>query len=419
MIRKRFFRWLGRYYDNQLTSLYTLLIPHNATVLRMEADHSTNLDTVSQSPFDCVLISTIAHQQDIQLFLQALKSLCHEKSRIIITTHGSAWRPFFWFTEKIGLRQKPLIEQWICQKEYINLLHLAGFEIVATGQCTLMPIYIPIISTVFNQILAKIPCINRMCLTRWIVAQPAAIKTQSTDYTVSIIIPCRNEAGNIIPAVERIPTMGKSTEIIFVEGNSHDATIASIQQAIAQYPGKKISWHQQDGIGKGDAVRKGFAHATGDILMILDADLTVPPEELPKFFNALAQEKADFINGSRLVYDMESHAMQHLNLCANKFFAALFSWILNRTITDTLCGTKVLWRKDYERLAQNRSYFGDFDPFGDFDLLFGAAKLNLTIINMPIHYKNRTYGSTQIRRFYHGIILLWMSGIGIRKFKFR
>lgn len=230
---------------------------------------------------------------------------------------------------------------------------------------------------------------------------------------------CRNERGNVEAAVTRCPTMGKSTEIIFVEGHSRDNTLEEIQRVQKAYPEKNIRWYVQSGIGKGDAVRLGFAQAQGDILMILDGDLTAPPEELPKFFNALIDGNGEFINGSRLVYGMESGAMRILNLIANYCFGLGFSWLLGQPIKDTLCGTKVLFKSDYEKIEKNRAFFGDFDPFGDFDLLFGAAKLHLKIIDMPVHYKSRSYGTSQISRFKHGFLLLCMSFLALKKFKFK
>lgn len=226
--------------------------------------------------------------------------------------------------------------------------------------------------------------------------------------TVSVVIPCRNEKGNIESAVQRCPHMGDHTELIFVEGNSTDGTMEEIQRVVAKYPDKKIKILRQDGVGKGDAVRKGFAHADGEILMILDADLTVAPEELPKFYDCLVQKKGDCINGSRLVYGMESGAMGRVAWVANRFFGALVSWIMKQSISDTLCGTKVLWKKDYDRIAQHRKKLGLSDPFGDFDLLFGAAHLKLKIIDVPIHYKARSYGKSNIRRFKEVWFLLWM-----------
>ncbi|OQY02755.1 MAG: glycosyl transferase, partial [Bacteroidetes bacterium 4572_117] len=239
------------------------------------------------------------------------------------------------------------------------------------------------------------------------------------EFSTTVVIPARNESGNIENAILRMPDFGKHLEIIFIEGNSTDDTWETIQAIQKKYDGKyDIKIGRQDGKGKGDAVRKGYDMATGDILMILDADLTVPPEELPKFYKALVSGKGEFINGSRLVYPMDKNAMRPLNIMGNKFFSMAFSWILEQAIKDTLCGTKVMFRKDYERLAQNRAFFGDFDPFGDFDLIFGAYKLNLKIIDLPITYRERTYGDTNISRFRHGFILLRMMFFAIGKIKF-
>ena len=233
----------------------------------------------------------------------------------------------------------------------------------------------------------------------------------------SVVVPCRNERGNIEGAVLRTPVLAKWQEIIFVEGNSTDGTYEECERVRAAYPDHNIQVMRQSGKGKGDAVRKGFAAARGDILVILDADLTVPPESLPKFVTALTQGKGEFINGSRLVYPFESGAMRFLNTLANRSFAAIFSWLLNQRFTDTLCGTKVLRKSHYDKIVANRGYFGDFDPFGDFDLIFGAAKLNLKIIEVPIRYADRRYGETNISRFRHGWLLLRMVAFAFRKMK--
>jgi glycosyltransferase involved in cell wall biosynthesis len=238
-------------------------------------------------------------------------------------------------------------------------------------------------------------------------------------YSTTVVIPARNESGNIENAILRLPKFGRHIEIIYVEGNSTDDTWQKIQEIQEKYKDSHdIKIMQQDGKGKGDAVRKGYAAATGDILMILDADLTVPPEDLPKFYYALAAGKGDFINGSRLVYPMEKGAMRFLNNLGNKFFSLVFSWLLEQSLKDTLCGTKVMFRKDYISLINNRSYFGNFDPFGDYDLLFGAYKLNLKIIDLPIRYQERTYGDTNISRFRHGLLLLRMCLFASKKIKF-
>jgi glycosyltransferase involved in cell wall biosynthesis len=232
-----------------------------------------------------------------------------------------------------------------------------------------------------------------------------------------VIIPCRNESGHIRPLVEALPKLGPNSEFLFIEGGSKDDTEAVIQKVIAERPDLPLRFLKQTGKGKGDAVRLGFAEARGEVVLILDSDMGVLPADVPKFVEALVRGKGEMINGSRLVYPMQGRAMRFLNLVANKFFALLFSWVLGQQVRDTLCGTKALYRADYERIAANRAYFGDFDPFGDFDLLFGASRLSLRIVDLAVRYHERQYGETNISRFRHGWLLLQMSGFAARKLK--
>ncbi|MEA3449832.1 MAG: glycosyltransferase family 2 protein, partial [Patescibacteria group bacterium] len=290
-------------------------------------------------------------------------------------------------------------------------------EVIKTGQHFLMPVYIPLLSWFVNKYIANLPLINKLCLTQYIIARFRS--TQREEKSVSVLIPAMNEQGNIENALKRLPKMGTHTEVIFVEGGSSDDTWGEIKRMAEKYKDEwSIQLTRQDGKGKGDAVRKGFSMAKNDILMILDADLTVPPEDLPKFYEAIVAGKGEYINGSRLVYPMEDEAMRLLNIAGNKFFSIAFSWLLGQRLKDTLCGTKVMTRKNYLRLATNRHYFGDFDPFGDFDLIFGSAKMNLKIIEVPIRYQAREYGSTNISRFKHGWILLKMTAFAMNKIKF-
>jgi len=256
-------------------------------------------------------------------------------------------------------------------------------------------------------------------LTHFIIARPRPANCQPGSLpSVSVLVPARNESGNIESIFQRVPEMGAGTEIIFVEGHSTDDTFDAITAGVQHHPERRCVVLKQEGKGKGDAVRAGFARASGDILMILDADLTVAPEDLPRFYDALTAGKGDLINGVRLVYPMQDEAMRFFNLIGNKFFSWAFSWLLGQPIKDTLCGTKVLWRTDYERIAANRHILGEFDPFGDFDLLFGASLLSFKIIDMPIRYRARTYGTTNIQRWKHGFLLLRMVMFAARKIKF-
>jgi ubiquinone/menaquinone biosynthesis C-methylase UbiE len=367
--------------------------------------------------FDVILlVDVIGHLLDVEAVLRGMRRFCTPSTRIVIAYYNFLWEPILWLAERLGLKMPQQQQNWLSPADIRNLLRLADFEVVKSESRLLLPKQVPLLASIVNRYLAYLPLVNRLCLTQYVVARTRGIEAQR-EFTVSIVIPCRNEKGNIEAAITRLPRFGLRQEIIFVDGHSTDGTVEEIQRVMRQWPQYDIKLFIQDGKGKGDAVRKGFTHATGDILMILDADLTMPPEDLPKFYDAIASGKGEFINGSRLVYPMEEEAMRFLNLIGNKFFSMAFSWLLGERIKDTLCGTKVLFRKDYERIVANRAYFGEFDPFGDFDLLFGASKLNLKILEVPIRYQERTYGTTNINRFQHGWLLLKMTVYGFFRLK--
>jgi glycosyltransferase involved in cell wall biosynthesis len=284
----------------------------------------------------------------------------------------------------------------------------------------LMPLRVPLVATLCNKYLVKVLPFRWLALTNVLIAReqpknPAV----DVDYSVSVIVPARNEAGNIRRILDETPAIGRGTETIFVEGNSTDGTYEAIERELGSRPAQRCKLLRQPGKGKGDAVRTGFAAATGEVLMILDADATVMPADLQRFYEALRSRKGELINGVRLVYPMEDRAMSFFNLLGNTLFSWAFTWLLGQPVKDTLCGTKVLWRRDYEILAPVvKEAFGDFDPFGDFELLFGAAKLNLKIVDLPVRYRQRTYGTTNIARWKHGAMLLRMFLKGVRRLRF-
>ncbi|MBK8477978.1 MAG: glycosyltransferase [Opitutaceae bacterium] len=366
--------------------------------------------------FDYIIVSdTLNLAADVQQLLERLHSVSHADTRLVLNYHSALWRPVLAVASWLGLKSATPQSSWLSSADVCNLLQLADWAPIQIQPRLLIPLRLLGLGRLVNRWMG--PMAAWLCLVVFCVARSARRRPPARR-TVSVVIPARNEAGNIEAAVLRTPEMGGHTELVFVEGNSTDHTWAEIQRVRVAHPERSIKILQQPGRGKGDAVRAGFAVATGDILMILDADLTMPPEELPKFYAVLAEGRADFANGCRLVYPMNEHAMQFLNLCANKAFGYIFSWLLGQPVKDTLCGTKVLSRVHYERIAANRDYFGDFDPFGDFDLLFGAAKLDLKIADVPIRYSERTYGSTNIHRWRHGWLLLRMVLFAARKLKF-
>ncbi|MBV9325041.1 MAG: glycosyltransferase [Chloroflexi bacterium] len=383
----------------------------------VQADAHT-LDLTGGQTFDAIVLSDVVNDLwDVEVALRRLVPRTRPSTRLVLNFYSRLWEVPLDLTRSLGL-SKPLLEQnWLTVEDIDNLLRLSGFEVTRRWDEILLPLRAGGLETIANRVLARVWPLDHAALTHFVVARPEP-QAQATEPRVSVIVPARNESGNIAPIFERTPEMGRGTELVFIEGHSTDGTLETIQREIARHPHRCCRLLRQTGKGKGDAVRLGFEQASGDVLMILDADLTVAPEGLPRFLDALQSGKGELINGVRLVYPMQRQAMRLLNLFGNKFFSLAFSWLLGQSIKDTLCGTKVLWAADYRRIASQRHYFGDFDPFGDFDLLFGAARLNLKIVDMPIRYRERTYGATNIQRWRHGWLLLRMVAFAARRIKF-
>jgi SAM-dependent methyltransferase len=444
--------WAGRQYRRRLGRYYQRLIPLHSSVLEvgcgdgelllhLKNRHVTGLDLSAiqielakariphgtfkvqsgeylelNQTFDYIILSeTINQASDVQRLFERLLNVAHTRTRLILNFYSTAWRPLLKVATFFGFKAKQPPSNWLSPDDVRNLLTLAGWELVKQQKRILLPIPLFGLDWMVNRFIA--PLMPWLCLTTFHIARPVSTLS-STKASVSVIVPARNETDNIRRAVEQMPRLGKHTEIIFIEGHSKDGTWAEIQHIARELSNQwDILTLQQTGKGKGNAVREAFEIAKGDILIILDADLTVPPEELNKFYDALVSGKAEFCNGVRLVYPMEKEAMRFFNLCANKLFGMVFTWALDQPIKDTLCGTKALFRTDYHRIAANRSYFGDFDPFGDFDLLFGSDHLLLKIVDIPIRYRERTYGTTNISRWRHGVLLTRMLLVAIRRLK--
>jgi len=372
--------------------------------------------------FDIVILSDLLNDAwDVQQLLEQLHAVVLPRTRIILNYYSRLWSPVLTTAGLLHLAQKTLEQNWLTNEDVSNLLHLSGFEVIRRIPEVSLPLPVPVLGGFLNRFLVRVWPFNQLALSNLVIARPAPVFpsiAHPREPLVTVVIPARNEEGNIAQIFTRVPRMGAGVELVFVEGHSKDNTQAEIARQIESHPEVNARLLCQTGKGKGDAVRLGFKHARGDVLMILDADLTVPPESLPRFYNALVEGKGDFINGVRLVYPMEKKAMRFFNFLGNKFFSIAFRWLLGQPVKDTLCGTKVLWKQDYMKIEKNRSYFGEFDPFGDYDLLFGAAKLNLRIVDLPIRYEDRTYGTTNIQRWKHGWVLLKMVVLAALRLKF-
>lgn len=389
--------------------------PH-LTFIQGDAHH---LD-LGKMEFDYIILSDLLNDVwDIQKVFENLQPYCHPGSRVIINHFSHLWQLPLNAAQKLSLANPNLQQNWVTKEDVCNLLQLAGFQTIRQWEEFMLPLRVPLMDTLCNKVLVKLWPLKHLGLANFTIARPyPALLPPQPPPKVSLIIPARNEAGNIAAIFSRVPEMGAATELVFVEGHSNDDTWRAITRQIKKHPERPSLQLKQQGVGKGDAVRQGIQHASGDIIMILDADLTVSPEDLPLFYQAITSNQGEFINGCRLVYPMEKQAMRFLNLVGNKFFSLLLSWLIGQQIKDTLCGTKVFWKGDYDIVAANRSYFGEFDPFGDFDLLFGFTKINRKIIDIPIRYKERTYGETNIHRWRHGLLLARMSLVAVKKLKF-
>lgn len=366
-----------------------------------------------------VLNHTLNKAIDVQNLVKQVGKVSDEETRIVNISFNYSWRPILNLATVLKLRKKEDIEpNWLTKNDIKNIFYLEGMEEIKNGSRFLIPFDLGFISDFANRYLANLPFLNTLCLTNYQIFRKTP---KRKEYSVSIIIPARNEEGNIKNILKKIPKIGKKQEVIFIEGGSKDKTYKAIENEILKNKPKwmKASLYKQKGVGKKNAVVMGFSKAKNELLMILDADLTVKPKELIKFYDAVASGKADLAIGSRLVYPMEKQAMRFLNYLGNKFFSAIFSYLIGQEIKDTLCGTKVILRKNYDLIKKNQKYLGNFDPFGDFDLIFGAANLDFKITEIPIRYGDRTYGTTNISRFAHGLLLAKMAIVAARKIKFR
>lgn len=385
-------------------------------------------DPLPEGPWDVVILShAVGDFHDIQQVLRRVREVCSPETRVIVNTCSRLWTVPLRIAEGVRLGRPDFGRAWISPHDLRNLLELEGFESFRRRNEVLCPIRVPLVASLFNRVLAKIWPLSLLDLSHFEIARPtpirsagdAAVAPPESLPSVSVVVPVRNEKGHLREIFERLPKIGREREFIFVEGHSTDGTWEELQEVAAESGRDDVVLMQQPGKGKGDAVRHGFAAARHEVLMILDGDLSVPPESLGRFIEVIASGRGEFVNGVRLIYPMEREAMRFANMVFNNLFAVLFTWVLEQPVKDTLCGTKVMRRADYERLAANRPFFGDFDPFGDFDLLFGAARMNLRIIDLPVRYAARSYGETNIQRWRHGALLWRMLWIACRRLKFR
>ena len=410
---------------NELKPSRGVGIDGSAEQIKLAKQEWPDLEFFDQDPeaadvegeFDFILLCGVEDMVDLKSVLDSVRNNCRRDTRLIVCYYNYMWQPLVTLAEKCRLRLPQQVHNWFSGSDINNIMEHADYDPIQIKHLVIWPFNFPLVSYLLNRFCARLPVLRHLTMMRIAVARPEPAPME--DASVSIIIPCRNEEGNIQDAVERIPQFGGHTEIIFCDDKSTDATADKVREMQQKYPDKDIKLVNGPGICKADNVWTGFDAATCDILMILDADLTVIPEELPYFYEAIVKGRGEFINGSRLVYPMHDEAMRICNILGNKFFSLLFTYILDTPIKDTLCGTKVVRRSDFARIKAIRGCWGVKDRWGDYELIFGAARNHLKIIDLPVHYMERTYGETKMtNRFKNGWIMLRFSIASMLGIKF-
>jgi hypothetical protein len=397
--------WCGS--GNTLSCTYTMGAAGRNEGIR----HASSAHLGKSGSFDYILVHDAAeYTHDIWEMLESLKGKSRKGTYVIISFINPVWEPVIKIANALGVRVKDKAHNHISRHLIRDMLEFNDFSVLLEGQRMLVPKRVPVVSRFFNAYACNVPVLRRLCLVQYMVARYDGSREKKRNLSCSVIIPCFNEEGNIRSAIGRVPKMGRFTEVVVVDDGSKDGTAQAVRSVMRKKRHVKLVTYEGNR-GKGYAVKHGFEKATGDVLMILDADMTVPPEELPRFFLLLEEGKGQFINGTRMIYPMEEQAMKGLHVIGNYVFGKIFSWLLGRRISDTLCGTKVLMRKDYEKIEMGKC------KWGDFDLLFGAAKLRLSIVEVPVHYMKRVAGESKMKTWKHGFVLLKMCFRGFVELK--
>jgi hypothetical protein len=413
---------LTRYYDGVIQFAPQqkddgLLLRHVDCQVKSVAESVDGIAPPAETARTAILLNgNLNHDLDIEATLASIKPRLNRLSRVIVVLYNPYFRGVFLLANALGLRRGPVPSTFVTREGIEALAKLSGYDVVQVRPAGYSPFRALGLGDVVNWAMPMIPLFRWLGFAAVVVLRP--VIAGGAPPSLSIVIPCRNEKGNIEAAIQRLPAFPAPVEVIYVEGHSSDGTWQEVQRVASEYGTRlPVSAYQQSGKGKSDAVRLGFSKARHDLVTILDADLTMPPEMLPRFYNAYCAGLADFVNGTRLVYPMEGEAMRFLNRLGNVFFAKALSFVLDARVNDSLCGTKLLRRDDYGRMVRWRSDFGDVDPFGDFELLFPASSFGLGIIDVPVYYRARSYGATNIHRFRHGLMLLRMTLIGLFRLK--
>tara|TARA_B110000977_G_scaffold125183_1_gene160299 strand:+ start:1495 stop:2904 length:1410 start_codon:yes stop_codon:yes gene_type:complete len=345
--------------------------------------------------FDHIVIADIEHQKFITKNLIDLNEKIDNECRVIVLSKSIFWSTLINFYKKIkniGPDKNNFLPYSNLRKIFLN----TNFEIVKNEKIIFFPFQFSLLTKFINQIF-RFPVLNFFCMINLTVLKKVQKKNyQAEGKKISFIIPCKNEGGNIKFFYEKIINSTINAEFLFGNDNSSDNTLDEIKKLQQAIPNKEIKIYDGPGVCKSENVYKGINLASGEIILIYDADLTVSFDDLVNSINLLLKTDADFINCTRMIMPQQKNAMKFLNFYGNLFFAFLFSILFKQKITDTLCGTKIFFKKDWEQIKKYNNTWGAKDLWGDFDLLLGAYKNNLKIVENPISYTDRKEDETKM-----------------------
>jgi hypothetical protein len=397
------------YYHARIQRTLAFLIPSDKTLFVVKDIPQKHFPA---KQFDYLFLDgSLGKTNDICDLLKKIRRLCHPSTRLIIYQHNHLWQGILTLAERLALKRNEGIHNWLSVGDVTMYLSGAAFDVTRIFRHTMMPLSLFGIGSLINGFFDLFPFFDMFKLDQFIIARPLPILSEKADIpqSVTICLTVRNERGNIEPIVKKLPLLCDRQEILFVEGHSTDGTREEIERVIATNPEKNIRVIGQPGKGQGDAIRVGFKEAQGEVIILYEGDGTSDPRDLYYVWEAMQSKRFEFIEGSRLVYPFHTKAMPWTNKIGNMIFAKWFSFFLGQRVTDVLSGIKAILKKDYELLYTQWGFLGVPDPFGDFELLYGAARMGLKFGEIPIHYYPRPYGTPKTRVLFHGLRLLAMA----------
>ena len=379
---------------------------------KYEIKYKTNIHYINEntkdviSECDTILISDIEHQSNPTSSLLSLSKIIRDDTKIIIISRNLVWMIFIKLLKSL-FSFSPKKNNFLPYSYLDNLFSICNLEVIRNEKIITLPIYIPFFTNLINRIF-RLPLLNIFCLSNiTILKKKDQNFSNNKDLRVSFIIPCKNEENNIKTFENEIKNSNQSNEYLFGDDNSMDKTIDEIDKLSKKLNNNKILKYNGPGVCKSENVYKGIELSSGDIIVVYDADLTVDFKDVEFSIDILKNTNADFINCTRMIYPQKDGAMKFSNFIGNSIFANLFSLLFRKKITDTLCGTKIFFKKDWVKIKKNITGLGVKDLWGDFDLLIGAYKNNLKITEVPVTYHERKEDNTKMTSvFLNGIRML-------------